>query len=157
MSNWTLNVTWSSTNLFQSCFIELGLFIGPKILEQNKSHVVVDLTKQNHFKKIFVPSIFFETTYPFSLGSGGHGGKKVIRSIFAISDHFQKTFFADPSQNIALSCPWVTKCSSWNLTCWISQSFYMDFSKLLHGIVEIDTWISPFCYMDSSHLICGFL
>ena len=28
------------------------------------------------------------------------------------------------------------------------QSFYMDFSKLFHGFVKIDTWISLHCYMD---------
>ena len=33
----------------------------------------------------------------------------------------------------------------------------MDFSELLHGIVQIDTWISLSCYMDLSKLIHQFL
>ena len=43
----------------------------------------------------------------------------------------------------------------WSLpcTCWICQSFYMDFSKLLYWCVKIDTWTSPSCYMDISKLI----
>ena len=33
----------------------------------------------------------------------------------------------------------------------------MDFSKLLHGFVEIDIWISLSCFMDLSKLIFGFV
>ena len=36
-------------------------------------------------------------------------------------------------------------------------NWYMDFSKLLHGFVKIDTRISLGCYMDFSKLIQGFL
>ena len=32
------------------------------------------------------------------------------------------------------------------------QNYYMDFSDLLYGFVEIDVWIS-LCYMDLSELI----
>ena len=40
------------------------------------------------------------------------------------------------NHNLALSVTQYSFCS----TCWICQSCYMDFSKLLHGFVKIDTW-----------------
>ena len=43
-----------------------------------------------------------------------------------------------------------------NFNCWICQRCYMDFSKLLHGFLKIDTCISLICYMDLSKLLHGF-
>ena len=37
-----------------------------------------------------------------------------------------------------------------NIDSWISLSFYMDLSKLLHGFVKVDTWIFQRCSLYSS-------
>ena len=41
--------------------------------------------------------------------------------------------------------------------CWICQSCYMNFAKLLYGFVKIDKRNSLGCYMDLSMLLHGFL
>ena len=58
------------------------------------------------------------------------------------------------------SLPWLSVSPSvtphfelcWN--CWICQSCYMDFSKLLLGFVKVDTCISLSCYIEQTFPFC---
>ena len=68
-------------------------------------------------------------------------------------DFFSCAIFFGPESD---HCLVLSVCQSPFLSK-ICQSFYMDFSKLLHGFVKIDTWISLSCYMDLSKLMHGFL
>ena len=58
------------------------------------------------------------------------------------------------------SLPWLSVSPSvtphfelcWN--CWICQSSYMDFSKLLLGFVKVDKCISLSCYIEQTFPFC---
>ena len=85
----------------------------------------------------------------------GGRGKRVGRTA-EVGSFFYVLFFIGPESNHWLPCL-VSRLVDFCSNCWIGQSCYMGFSKLLHGFVKIDGRNSLSCYMDFSKMTHGFL
>ena len=62
------------------------------------------------------------------------------------------SFLLNPCPIIALPCHYATES-----LLILNLVQIVDFSRLLHGLVKINTWISLSCYMDLSKLLHGYL
>ena len=85
---------------------------------------------------------------------------EIHHSSFTLHE-YNSCFLLDPSQIMhclafSLSQSLNPRFEFW-LNCWICQSWYMNFSKMLHGFLYIVTWICQNRYMHFYRLLYGFV